>query len=95
MVTALNRAGGWARVAGRSRAVVADLAQPQRLAGVIDPPRRLDALVHCAGISVEVIAPVADTGQEVWEQTMAINVIAAAELTRLMLPALRRAGDAL
>lgn len=39
---------------------------------------------------VEAIAPVAETGPEAWQQTMAVNALAAAELTRLALPALRR-----
>lgn len=72
------------------RAVIADLAQPRQLAQAIGEPGQLDALVHCAGVSIEAIAPVADTGPDVWQQTMAVNVLAAAELTRLMLPALRR-----
>jgi NADP-dependent 3-hydroxy acid dehydrogenase YdfG len=72
------------------RAVAADLAQPQRLAPCIGEPGLLDALVHCAGVSIEAIAPVAETGPAVWQETMAVNVLAAAELTRLVLPALRR-----
>jgi NADP-dependent 3-hydroxy acid dehydrogenase YdfG len=72
------------------RAVTVDLAQPQRLAGAIEPPERLDALVHCAGVSLEAIAPVAGTGLAVWQHTLAVNALAAAELTRLVLPALRR-----
>jgi NADP-dependent 3-hydroxy acid dehydrogenase YdfG len=72
------------------RALTVDLAQPQRLAEAIEPPQSLDALVHCAGVSVEAIAPVAGTGAAVWQETMAVNVMAAAELTRLVLPALRR-----
>jgi NADP-dependent 3-hydroxy acid dehydrogenase YdfG len=66
------------------------LSQPQRLAGAIEPPEPLDALVHCAGVSLEAIAPVADTGPAVWQETLAVNALAAAELTRLVLPALRR-----
>jgi NADP-dependent 3-hydroxy acid dehydrogenase YdfG len=72
------------------QAVTADLAQPHRLAQAIGEPGRLDALVHCAGVSVEAIAPVAGTGPAVWQETMAVNVLAAAELTRVVLPALRR-----
>jgi NADP-dependent 3-hydroxy acid dehydrogenase YdfG len=72
------------------RALAVDLAQPQQLARAIEEPDRLDGLVHCAGVSVEAIAKVADTGAAVWQQTLAVNVVAAAELTRLMLPALRR-----
>jgi NADP-dependent 3-hydroxy acid dehydrogenase YdfG len=72
------------------RAVTADLRQPQQLAQVIGEPAQLDALVHCAGVSIKAIAPVAGTGPGVWQETMAVNALAAAELTRLALPALRR-----
>jgi NADP-dependent 3-hydroxy acid dehydrogenase YdfG len=89
-VIAVGRDPGRLPVVPSVRGAVADLAQPQRLAEVIEPPERLDALVHCAGVSVEAIAPVAGTGLAVWQETMAVNVLAAAELTRLLLPALRR-----
>jgi NADP-dependent 3-hydroxy acid dehydrogenase YdfG len=89
-VIAVGRDPGRLRAVPGVRAVAVDLAQPQRLAEVIEPPGRLDALVHCAGVSLEAIAPVAGTGPVVWQETMAVNAIAAAELTRLMLPALRR-----
>jgi NADP-dependent 3-hydroxy acid dehydrogenase YdfG len=72
------------------RAITADLSQPQNLAHAVPEPGRLDALVHCAGISVDAIVPVAGTGLSVWRDTMTVNTLAAAELTRLMLPALRR-----
>jgi NADP-dependent 3-hydroxy acid dehydrogenase YdfG len=72
------------------RTVDADLARPQRLAQAIGEPGQLDALVHCAGVSVDAIMPVAGAEPTVWQETMAVNVLAAAELTRLALPALRR-----
>lgn len=100
VVAALLRAGHQVTALGQDRerlrsvpgvrAVTVDLAQPHRLAPAIGELGRLDALVHCAGVSVEAIAPVAETGPEVWQQTMAVNTMAAAELTRLALPALRR-----
>ncbi|MBA3939525.1 MAG: SDR family oxidoreductase [Planctomycetes bacterium] len=100
VVTALASAGHDVIAVGRDpgrlplvpgvHAMVADLAQPQRLAAVIEEPGQLDALVHCAGVSVAAIAPVAATAAAVWQETMAVNVIAAAELTRIMLAALRR-----
>jgi NADP-dependent 3-hydroxy acid dehydrogenase YdfG len=89
-VTAIGRDPSRLPRASSVRHVVADLAQPQRLAELIAAPDQLDALVHCAGVSVTAIAPVTATDPAVWQQTMAVNVIAAAELTRLMLPALRR-----
>ncbi|MEU8400429.1 SDR family oxidoreductase [Nonomuraea sp. NPDC048892] len=51
---------------------------------------RLDVLVHSAGMSR--LGRIADQDADVWRQTMEVNVIAVAELTRLLLPALRRAG---
>jgi NADP-dependent 3-hydroxy acid dehydrogenase YdfG len=50
---------------------------------------RLDLLVHSAGI-VE-IGTLADTPAHVWRRTLDVNVVAVAELTRLLLPALRAA----
>ncbi|MER5418539.1 SDR family oxidoreductase [Streptosporangium roseum] len=50
---------------------------------------RLDVLVHSAGTVT--LGRIAVTPVEVWRRTMDINVIAAAELTRLLLPALRAA----
>ena len=51
---------------------------------------RLDVLVHSAGLAV--ISPLADTSVDVWRRTMDLNVVAVAELTRLLLPALRAAA---
>ncbi|MEV4082774.1 SDR family oxidoreductase [Nonomuraea fuscirosea] len=51
---------------------------------------RLDVLVHSAGMSR--LGRIADQPADAWRQTMELNVIAVAELTRLLLPALRRAG---
>jgi NADP-dependent 3-hydroxy acid dehydrogenase YdfG len=51
---------------------------------------RLDVLVHSAGITR--LGRVADVTADVWRTTMELNVIAVAELTRLLLPALRQAG---
>lgn len=100
VVAALAAAGHQVSAVGRdpdrlrsvpgARAVTADLARPQQLAQAIGEPGQLDALVYCAGVSIEAIAPVAGTGPAVWQETMAVNVLAAAELTRLVLPALRR-----
>ncbi|MGB3886616.1 SDR family oxidoreductase [Gordonia sp. (in: high G+C Gram-positive bacteria)] len=51
----------------------------------------LDVLVHSAGVASSLEA-VAGTPVEEWRYLMDINVIAAAELTRLLLPGLRAAG---
>jgi NADP-dependent 3-hydroxy acid dehydrogenase YdfG len=79
---------------GRLRAlgaqtVIADLAQPIALRNTVPDPGQLDALIHCAGVAE--VAAIADTQPATWTQTLAVNVTGAAELTRLMLPALRRA----
>ncbi|MEU4230386.1 SDR family oxidoreductase [Nonomuraea sp. NPDC026600] len=51
---------------------------------------RLDVLVHSAGIGT--LGKLAELTAGAWRETMELNVIAVAELTRLVLPALRRAG---
>ncbi|MCP2169879.1 SDR family oxidoreductase [Goodfellowiella coeruleoviolacea] len=63
-----------------------DLAAVAAAAAEIE---RLDVLVHSAGVAD--IAPLADTSAEVWRRTLEVNVVAVAELTRLLLPALRAA----
>ncbi|QIS16699.1 SDR family oxidoreductase [Nocardia arthritidis] len=51
---------------------------------------RLDVLVHNAGIAD--IGTIADSSVEQWRKTLEANLIAVAELTRLLLPALRSAN---
>ena len=89
-VTAVGRELDRLRSLPAMRVIAADFAQPGELSEAVHAPERLDALVHCAGVAVEALAPVAGTGPAAWQQTMAVNAMAAAELTRLMLPALRR-----
>jgi NADP-dependent 3-hydroxy acid dehydrogenase YdfG len=50
---------------------------------------RLDVLVHSAGVGL--LGTVAETSAGTWRRQFEINVIAVAELTRLLLPALRAA----
>ncbi|WP_049576198.1 SDR family oxidoreductase [Nonomuraea sp. SBT364] len=50
---------------------------------------RLDVLVHSAGLTR--LGRIGDLPAPVWRETMELNLFAAAELTRLLLPALRRA----
>jgi NADP-dependent 3-hydroxy acid dehydrogenase YdfG len=100
VVSALTAAGHQVTAVGRdldrlhslpaAQAIAADFAQPQKLAATFREPERLDALVHCAGVAVEALSPVSGTGPVVWQETLAVNAMAAAELTRLALPALRR-----
>lgn len=100
IVSALVTAGHRVIVVGRDlgrlgslgdvQPIAADLAVPEQMATAIEPPARLDALVHCAGVSPAAAALVGESGPPVWQETMSVNVMAAAELTRLLLPALRR-----
>ncbi|MFI9507081.1 SDR family oxidoreductase [Nocardia sp. NPDC052566] len=54
------------------------------------PIRRLDVLVHNAGVAD--LDTVAESSVQQWRHTLEANVIAVAELTRLLLPALRAAN---
>jgi short-subunit dehydrogenase len=76
----------------RARTVVADLAAPAGIeqAWAVDGiPERVDSVVHAAGV-VE-LASVAETSSAVWARTLDVNLVAAAELTRVLLPGLRAA----
>lgn len=73
-----------------SRALVADLADPSGLAAALsgqDLPSRLDSVLHVAGV-VE-LGPVAELSAGLWRTTVDVNLLAPAELTRILLPALR------
>ncbi|ADB34535.1 short-chain dehydrogenase/reductase SDR [Kribbella flavida DSM 17836] len=72
--------------------IAADLSRPADLAAALPPLDRLDAVVHCAAVAD--VAAVTDSPAELWQRTFAVNVTAAAELTRLALPALRAARGA-
>lgn len=89
-----------ARDAGRARQIaealpgasvlVGDLAQPGRLSWALSKqhlPDRIDSLVHVAGV-VD-LGNVAELTPALWEQQLAVNLVAPAELTRLLLPVLR------
>lgn len=70
--------------------VPADLTDYDAVAAAVADVTSLDVLVHNAGVAD--IATVADSTVEQWRRTFEANVIAVAELTRLLLPALRAAG---
>lgn len=89
-----------ARDAGRAREIAArfpgastlvgDLGQPGRLSWALSKqqlPDRIDTLVHAAGV-VD-LGRVGDLPSALWEQQLAVNLVAPAELTRLVLPLLR------
>ncbi|HSE07144.1 MAG TPA: SDR family oxidoreductase [Nocardioidaceae bacterium] len=75
-----------------ARTLVADLSDPATLVESLEGdglPARLDSLVHLAGV-VE-LGGVADLGVDVWRETVDVNLVAPAVLTRLCLPSLRAA----
>jgi NADP-dependent 3-hydroxy acid dehydrogenase YdfG len=81
-----------AALPGAAAVLVADLGEPAALAEALaaqELPDRLDSLLHVAGV-VE-LGPVAQLPAAVWRHTLDVNLLAPAELTRLLLPALRAA----
>ncbi|MFF8814986.1 SDR family oxidoreductase [Streptomyces pactum] len=73
-----------------AKTLVGDLAEPERLSwafGHQTLPDRLDSLLHIAGV-VE-LGTVGELTPKVWNQQLAANLVAPAELTRLLLPQLR------
>jgi NAD(P)-dependent dehydrogenase (short-subunit alcohol dehydrogenase family) len=71
------------------RTVVADLSRPHELADAVAGIDRLDVLVHNAGIAEA--GPVSQLDVECWQRQLTVNLVAPAELTRALLPALRAA----
>jgi NADP-dependent 3-hydroxy acid dehydrogenase YdfG len=66
-----------------------ELSDATALAAATAGIQRLDVLVHSAGVAD--LGPLADTPVSLWRNTFEVNVVAVAELTRLLLPALRAA----
>ncbi len=79
---------------GQALAVAADVGQEAGCEQIVSRAMaeygRIDGLVNNAGV-IEPIGPIADTGAADWQRSWAVNVLAAVTLTRLALPALRRA----
>lgn len=72
---------------------VAELTDPAALAAAVDAldlPEGLAGIVHSAGILT--YGRIEELSAEEWTQAFAVNVVAIAELTRLVLPALRTAA---
>ncbi|MEU2208522.1 SDR family oxidoreductase [Streptomyces hygroscopicus] len=86
-------AGRAKELAGRFpgvRTVVGDLADPEKLSwafGHQTLPDRLDSLLHIAGV-VD-LGEVGELTPKAWNRQLAANLVAPAELTRLLLPQLR------
>lgn len=75
-----------------ARVIAADLSDPAGLSSIFSQdaiPERLDLLVHSAGVTGH--EPIGEAPLEMWRKVLDVNVIAVAELTRLLLPALRAA----
>ena len=69
--------------------VAVDLVDHESLAQLVAPLEKISVLVHCAAISEKFTT--AEASPNDWRRHMEINLIAPAELSRLSLPALRRA----
>ncbi len=72
--------------------IVADLARPDGLARALaeqddEIPGAIDGIVHAAGVVR--LGTVADLPVEAWDSQLAVNLVAPAELTRLLLPRVR------
>lgn len=90
----------FARDAGRAKelaarfpgahTLVADLANPDRLSWALGHqtlPDRIDSLLHIAGVAD--LGGVGELTTKTWNNTLAVNLVTPAELTRLLLPQLR------
>ena len=74
---------------GTARPFAVDLTDHGALTDAVRGIERLDVLVHSAGVSA--LGTVAETTVDTWRRQLEVNVVAVAELTRLLLPALRAA----
>ncbi|MDT7553768.1 MAG: hypothetical protein QOI16_2304 [Pseudonocardiales bacterium] len=72
-----------------SRPWPVDLTDTRAVAEAVAGIARLDVLVHSAGVGL--LGTVAETPASTWRRQFDVNVVAVAELTRLVLPALRAA----
>lgn len=66
---------------------IAELTDAEAVARAVEQVERLDVLVHSAGIARQ--ARVAEATREQWREIFEVNVVAVADLTRLLLPRLR------
>lgn len=72
---------------GAARPLVLDLTRPETFEEAVSELGRVTNVVHNAGV-VE-LGAVAEQGPEVWTHTLAVNVVAPAALTRMLLPRVR------
>ncbi|WIY81914.1 SDR family oxidoreductase [Propionimicrobium sp. PCR01-08-3] len=66
---------------------VADLTDPTAVGAAVAQLDRLNAVVHSAGVSEG--STVEETSREQWAHQFELNVVAVADLTRMLLPLLR------
>ncbi|MDL9935361.1 SDR family oxidoreductase [Gordonia sp. ABSL1-1] len=67
-----------------------ELTDYEEVEAAVEAIGELDVLVHNAGVGSS-LEHVADTPVEEWQHVLGVNLIAVAELTRLLIPALRSA----
>jgi short-subunit dehydrogenase len=87
-----ERAGDLAIEFPEAQTIAADLQHPESLEEAVAEaglPDRVDSLIHAAGI-VE-LGTVGELSIDAWSSQLTVNLIAPAELTRLLLPAVRAA----
>ena len=73
---------------------VVDLNDGDATAAAVSQLDRLDALVNSAGVSARSPGNIASQTRDEWRRVLEINVVAVADLTRLVLPLLRAShGD--
>lgn len=73
-----------------AKTLVGDLSDPGKLSWALSHqslPDRVDSLLHIAGV-VD-LGPVGDLTPKTWLHQLSVNLVAPAELTRLLLPQLR------
>lgn len=70
---------------------VCDLTDPASVADAAATVASLDLLVHSAGIAEG--GSVAETDRDTWRRLFEVNVVAVADLTRLLLPPLRTSRE--
>ncbi|MER5637584.1 SDR family oxidoreductase [Kitasatospora sp. NPDC002227] len=74
----------------RARTLIGDLADPAKLSwafGQQQMPVEVDSLLHIAGVVQ--LGEIGDLGVKTWQEQLNVNLLAPAELTRLMLPSIR------
>ncbi|WP_457028146.1 SDR family oxidoreductase [Kitasatospora sp. P5_F3] len=75
-----------------SRTLVGNLADPAKLSwalGQQELPIELDSILHIAGVVQ--LGEIGDLPVKAWQEQLNVNLVAPAELTRLLLPSIRQA----